>query len=393
VALPRLDSVTTPAALLDGDVLRRNIDAMAAAARAAGVRHWPHTKTHKSVAIARLQTEAGAAGLTVATMREAEQLASAGFEDLLIAYPPVGAWRLERLVRLADRVRVRVVLDGLDAVRLLDESCRGARVRIGYLWEVECGTGRSGSPAGAETSRLVAQALETASTAEFAGLMAFAGHAYLATSRSELGDIAEAEAHAVLSTAEELDAARIKTPALSVGTTPTARHLERQKGVTEIRAGNYVFNDATQVALGVAPPEDCALSVVATVVARPEPRRIILDCGSKALAAERLTPRSEGFGLVVGHDELRVERLFEEHAIVVSDEPCEIPLGARLRVIPNHACATANLHERLLVVADDEVVDVWPVGARGWDPYEPAAAVELSHASTSRAWRSGGKTG
>lgn len=368
---PELEAIRTPALLVDAGVLQRNIEAMAERAGRAGVEHRPHTKTHKSIAIAHLQREAGAAGMTVATLREAECLAAAGFDDLLVAYPPVGAARAERLAEIARQARVRVALDGLEAVRLLDEACRRADAWIGYLWEVECGTERCGTQPGEVTATLVDQAMGLAQHAEFAGLMAFAGHAYLTNGNEELGRVAEAEARAVLTTAEALAELGIEAPALSVGTTPTAHHLDRQRGVTEIRAGNYVFNDATQVTLGVAREDDCALSVLATVVSRPDPRRVILDCGSKALAAERLSPRTVGLGFVSGEPRLRVDRLFEEHAILTSDEPVGLPLGARLRVVPNHSCATANLHERMLIVEGEEVVDVWPIDARGWDRYEP----------------------
>jgi D-serine deaminase-like pyridoxal phosphate-dependent protein len=120
------------------------------------------------------------------------------------------------------------------------------------------------------------------------------------------------------------------------------------------------------VTLGVVPLERCALSVLATVVARPTERRLILDTGSKALAAEQLSPRSPGFGFVLGHPELLVERLYEEHAIVTSKEPSAVPIGERLAVVPNHACACVNLHEQMLVVDDGEVVDAWTIDARGW---------------------------
>lgn len=370
MTLPKLETVRTPALVVDGPLLQRNVAEMANRAREAGVEHRPHTKTHKSLAIARLQREAGAAGMTVATLREAECLEAAGFDDFLVAYPPVGVSRAERLAQLAERARVRVALDGLEAVRILDEACRRSGVRIGYLWEVECGTQRCGTQPGAETARLVGQAIELAEHAEFAGLLAFAGHAYLTNGSDELGRVAEAEAEAVLTTAAALAALGTDTPALSVGTTPTAHHLHRQRGVTEIRAGNYVFNDATQVTLGVAQEDDCALSVVATVVSRPDRLRAILDCGSKALAAERLSPRTVGFGFVPGFPDLTVDRLFEEHAVLTSESPIDLKIGAHLRVVPNHACATANLHERMLIVEDGEVVDIWPVDARGWDPYE-----------------------
>jgi D-serine deaminase-like pyridoxal phosphate-dependent protein len=141
-------------------------------------------------------------------------------------------------------------------------------------------------------------------------------------------------------------------------------------GITELRPGNYVFYDATQVALGVVPLERCALSVLATVTSRPARDRLILDAGSKALAAERMSALTPGFGRIEDHPGLRVDRLYEEQAIVHSDEPCEIPVGARVRVVPNHACAAVNLHSRMHVVEQDVVVDTWPVATREWTENE-----------------------
>lgn len=132
-----------------------------------------------------------------------------------------------------------------------------------------------------------------------------------------------------------------------------------------MRPGNYVFYDATQVALGLIEPPGCALTVLATVIGRPDPRRVILDAGSKALSAERLTPRAPGFGLVLGHAELTVERLYEQHAIISALRPSDLRVGERVRIIPNHACTTANLHRRVLVAENDDVVDIWSIGAAG----------------------------
>lgn len=364
--LPSLDEVQTPALLVDGPTLVRNVSEMAARAGAAGVGLWPHCKTHKTPEIAALQREYGAAGLTVATLREAEVFAAAGHTDLLVAYPPVGRGRLERLTELARDAHVRVVLDSESALAGLDEACMAAGVEIGWLWEVDCGTRRIGTLPGAETAQLVAPLARSYRHSPFAGVLSFAGFAYGAQSNEELRAIAAAERAAVRETAEELETLGVEAPDRSVGTTPTAHQLEEAEGVTEIRPGNYVFYDATQVALGLAQVERCALSVLATVVSRPDPRRLILDCGSKALAAERLTTRTPGLGLVAGHDELTVDRLFEEHAIVEAREPSSIPIGARLRIIPNHSCASANLHERMLVTEGDDVVDEWRIAARGW---------------------------
>jgi D-serine deaminase-like pyridoxal phosphate-dependent protein len=365
--LPDLDTVTTPSLVLDAAVLRENIRAMAERAREAGLELRPHSKTHKSIAVAKLQLEHGAAGLTVATAREAECFAAAGVDDLLVAYPPVGQWRLDRLTGLADNARVRVVLDSREAAELLDAACRRAGVRIGYLWEVDCGVGRVGTPPGVLTAELVAPVASSTRHAFFDGLMAFGGHAYAAGDREGIKAAALDERQALLETAEALATLGVETRAMSIGTTPTTHVLMASDGATEIRPGNYVFYDATQVALELVPKERCALSVIATVVARPSATRLILDCGSKALAAERLTDRTSGFGFVIGHEELAVERLYEEHAIVTSASAIDIPIGSRLRVVPNHSCATANLHEQMLVLEGDDVVDVWSIDARGWE--------------------------
>lgn len=384
-ALPGLGTVVTPALVVDGPALVENVTGMAARASAAGVQLWPHAKTHKSPEIARLQLDHGAAGITVATLREAECFADAGFDNLLFAYPPIGEWRLDALCRLAARVDVRVVLDGLETVALLDTACRRAGVPVRYLWEVDCGVGRSGTVPGSTTAQLIARATSEYSVASFDGLMTFGGHAYAAADSAGIAAAAQDEKDALQGTASALESLGIEARARSAGTTPTSHQLVEAGPITEIRPGNYVFYDATQVALGLVPEERCALSVLATVVARPDPRRVILDCGSKSLAAERLIPRTQTLGLVAGHPELAVERLFEEHAIVTAEEPTDLPLGARLRVIPNHACTTANLHAHMLVVEGEEVADVWSVDARGWDvsfatgrPASIAPAVEAA---------------
>ncbi|HZQ03877.1 MAG TPA: alanine racemase [Gaiellaceae bacterium] len=364
--LPRLESVPTPALVLDRSVLVENIAGMAARAAAAGVALRPHAKTHKSLAVASLQREHGAEGLTVATVHEAECFARAGFDDVLLTAPAIGAWRLERIVELAREARVRVSVDSTEAVTALDDACRLAGVAVGFLWEVDCGVGRFGTPPGRPSADAVARAAGAARYASFDGLLAFGGHAYAADDDAALDAAARDERAAVIETAELLRERGIDVPVLTVGTTPTSHRLGAADGITEIRPGNYVFYDATQVALGVVPLERCALSVLATVVSRPAPGRVILDAGSKALAAERLTPRTAGFGVVRGRPELRVERLYEEQAIVVADGASDLRVGDRVRVVPNHACTAANLHDELLVVEDGDVVDVWRVDARGW---------------------------
>jgi D-serine deaminase-like pyridoxal phosphate-dependent protein len=345
-------------------VLERNVARMAAHAAELGVELWPHVKTHKCAEVIAAQLAAGAAGVTAATPAEAELARDAGAPGILVAHPPASPDRLERIVALAGQVRLRVALDSEAVAEALDGACRAAGVRAGWLWELDCGVGRCGTAPGEATAERVAALARRLGAARFEGLLTFPGHAY----GGDVRGAAEDERRALASTTAALERLGVAVPTRSAGTTPTAWALADAGPVTELRPGNYVFHDATQVALGAAGPEDCALSVLATVVSRPDPRRVILDAGSKALAAERMTPLTPNLGHVPGHPGLVVERLFEEHAILTSADPVDLPVGARVAVVPNHACAAANLHDRMVVLSGGAPVGEWAIAARGWDP-------------------------
>ena len=354
----------TPALVVDRTVLDRNVRDMAERASAVGATLWPHAKTHKSTEIARAQLAAGAQGITVATVAEAETMAAAGVRDILLAYPPVDSWRLRRIVALAAGTRIVVTVDELATVMSLDNACTEAAVEIGYLWEVDCGNHRCGTPPGAPTADPVSRAVAASRGARYRGLMTFPGHAYNARDDAELKQIGRSEVDAVRSTERELSRRGIGSPVLSIGSTPTARHITDGAAGMQLRPGNYVFNDATQVALGVASVADCALTVLTTVISRPNPDRVILDAGSKALSSDHMTSKTEGYGIVCGLPGVKIERLYEEHAIARTDEPLEV--GTRVQVIPNHACTAANLHASAFVVENGSLVDTWSVAARGW---------------------------
>jgi D-serine deaminase-like pyridoxal phosphate-dependent protein len=372
-----LDLVVTPALVVDRDGVRANVEAMAARAAALGVDLRPHAKTHKSPVIAGLQRDHGAVGLTVATLPEAEGFAAAGVDDLVLSAPPIGDWRLDRLMSLARRVKLRVAVDDAETVAALERACARAGVGVGYLWEIDCGVGRFGTAPGEATAERLAAVADSTRHCSFDGLFTFGGHAYGATDRAGLLAAAADEAQAIAQTASALERRGIEVRVRSVGSTPTTHVMSSADGISEIRPGNYVFYDATQVALGLVPLDRCALSVLTTVVSRPAADRLIIDAGSKALAAERLTTLLPGFGQVVDHPELTVARLYEEQGIVTSAGRCSIPVGARLRVVPNHSCVAANLHDRMLVQEGDVVVDVWPVAFRGWR--SQPGGLELAH--------------
>jgi D-serine deaminase-like pyridoxal phosphate-dependent protein len=365
-SLHRLADVPTPALILDRKVLQQNIDDMAARTRAISLELRPHLKTHKSIEIARLQRSAGASGFTVATVNEAEVFASAGFDNLLLASPPVGKWRIDRLLDLARNSNLSVTLDSTTALLALDEASHKRGINLSFLWEIDSGVGRFGTLPGGPTASEIAEALPRLRSCTFAGLMTFGGRGYAVGSEAELERSAQGERDAISETVDALAAHGIDVRLGSIGSTPHASKLAPARGITETRPGNYVFNDATQVALGVADESRCALSVLTTVLARPTSERAIFDAGSKALASDHLTPRTTDFGFVLGQPQIRLQRLFEEHAIAAIPADIALDIGDRVRVVPNHSCASTNLHSQFLVVEDGNFIDVWPVDARGF---------------------------
>jgi D-serine deaminase-like pyridoxal phosphate-dependent protein len=362
-----MEAALTPRLLLDEPRLDRNILRMAERVRGLGGVLRPHVKTHKAGEIARRQLAAGAIGVTVATLHEAQVMLDAGVDDLLIAYPPVGAARLDALEQIAERCRLTVACSEHGHVQALAE--RG--LPLDFYWEVDCGAERLGTPPGAPSADAIERAASLGGP-RFRGLMAFAGHAYGVAEPDLRRGVAEQEHRALTHTAAELERRGIDAGTLSVGSTPLAS-LETPYA-TEYRFGNYVFYDATQVALGSASLEECALSVEATVIGVPASDRVILDAGSKALAAERMSGATSTFGIVRSYPELEVVQLYEEHAICRAAPGSQLPsLGDRVEVVPNHACTCANLHAAYNV-RSSRGEHRWSVEARGWQYQAPPVA-------------------
>src|SRR2546425_6001469 len=246
-----------------------------------------------------------------ATFTEAEVFADAGVDDLLIAHPPVGRPKLERLAALAARVRrLAVSLDDVGIAKTLPPS-------VEVLWEVDPGQHRVGTLPGEPTVKAVEELIRAIGAARFRGLITHGGHVYAAANQREPQTAAEQENQAVTATAEMLRKAGIEVRELSLGSTPTAG-LALRDGITEMRPGTYIYGDANQVTLGSQRIEDCALAVVATVVSTPAPDRAVVDAGSKALSADLRVAGLQGYGLVLDHNNLTVARLSEEHAIVIA---------------------------------------------------------------------------
>lgn len=354
-----LATVETPVAVVDLPTVRANARRVVDYCRRHGLTWRPHVKTHKSLGIARLQLDAGATGLTVATLHEAEVM-SAVCSDLLLAYPPVGPAKLERLVRLPEEVRLGVALDSPEVLYPLSRAVREAGRSIDVLVELDVGLGRVGVPDPEDAARLAAEVTELEGVS-FAGVLFYAGHIRSpGPERSRdlevLGDRLERVYRA-------LDARGLRPRVVSGGTTPTLWQSHEVPGLTEIRPGTCIYNDRDAVAQGAASAEDCAYTVLATVISTRIPGRAAVDAGSKALAKE--ARGGMGFAVVREHPEVTVTALSEEHGVLdLQGSDWRPRVGDRIHLVPNHVCVSVNLQDHLLAV-DGRRVESWPIEARG----------------------------
>jgi D-serine deaminase-like pyridoxal phosphate-dependent protein len=361
-----LPAVETPAILIDLDVVERNAAHMQDKADRHGVALRPHIKTHKIPELALMQLRLGAAGVATAKVSEAEVMAAAGISDIFIANQVVTERKLERLVDLGRRSRVAVGLDSATAARRLSRVCVAAGATVEYLIEIDCGLHRCGVQPGEPAVRLF-ETVRGLEGLRFKGIFSHAGHAYGSRSHAELEEIARQESLLMAETARQFGNLGSTPEVVSVGATPTVQTWDGHPAITELRPGNYIFNDATQVSLGAATPGDCALTVLATVISRPAAERAVIDAGSKVFSLDRGvhgTEKVSGFGMVLGRN-ATLERLSEEHGIMSVDPDETLQVGDAVRVIPNHACPVVNLFDGAYGVRGGEVVAEFKIAARG----------------------------
>ncbi len=360
--MPSIEDLPTPSVLIDLDVLEANVRAMQARARTAGVRLRPHAKTHKSPEVGRLQLAAGAAGLTLAKTSEAEVFASLGFEDIFLGYPIVGADKARRLLALADRIRLAVGVDSEVGARSLGDVFHAAGRRLPVRLKIDCGYHRVG--VAPEDAVAAARRIAALPGIAFSGVFTHGGQGYAGRTAAEVSEAGRLEARVVAAAAEAIRAAGLPVDEVSLGSTPTARAGMSEPGVTETRPGTYVYNDFSQVNLGSCRLEDCAMTVVATVVSSPAPDRAVVDAGSKTLSNDPLRPADGGHGAILGRRS-RLARLSEEHGVIAVEPGESFAVGERVRILPNHACNVSNLHDRLVAVRDGRVEGQITVAARG----------------------------
>ena len=357
------DVPSTPGLVIDAGVAKRNIDRLADYARAHRLRVRPHTKTHKSVRVARMQVKAGAGGLTVAKAGEAEVMAAAS-DDLLVAYPALDPHRCHRLAALAGRATVRVAVDSEQAVDALASAARDAGATIGILADLDVGFHRTGvqSP---EAALALAQHVGQTRGVRLDGLFFYPGHVWSPADQQAalLGPVAEQVAAALaLWRRHGLDA-----PIVSGGSTPTAYQSHLVGPQTEIRPGTYVYNDMNTVLAGFCALDDCAARLVCTVVSTAVPGKVVLDAGTKTLTSDRNATKPEsGHGHIIEYPQAKIVRLSEEHGEVdVSACDRSPKLGERVHVIPNHICPCVNLQDAAWWRQPDGTLEPLPIDARG----------------------------
>jgi len=333
----------TPVGYLDLDRVRANARRVASYAAEHGLTWRPHIKTHKSREVARIQLAAGAAGLTVATPREAEVMAPLT-DDLLLAYPPVGEARIRRLVRLPDSVRLTVALDDEAVLGPLARAFHAVGRQVEVLVELDAGLGRVGLPH-AEAVTTLARQVAACDGAGFRGILFYPGHVRM-PQEEQAPHLAEV-ARRVGTVLDALEAAGLPPDVVSGGSTPTLWQSHHVPGMTEIRSGSCIFFDREAVDVGAATTSDLAYTVLATVVSTAVAGRAVVDAGSKALAKEVRGPG--GFGFVLEHPEVRVAGLSEEHGVLdLENSEWRPSIGDRVRLVPNHVCVSVNLQDRLL---------------------------------------------
>jgi D-serine deaminase-like pyridoxal phosphate-dependent protein len=342
----RLD---TPAVIVDLDRVEANIDRLQRYLDAHGIVNRPHIKTHKVPEIARRQVAAGAVGITCQKVTEAEVMADEGIADIFIPYNILGQTKLERLVRLAGRVRLSVTADSAVTVQGYAGAAAAAGLELTVLVEFDSGTQRCGVQSPQEAAEL-ARTIARSSGLRFGGLMTFPHNA-----------TSDAFVH---ETRGLLAQDGLTVTCVSYGGTPGMWTAHERTEVTEYRAGTYVYGDRAILKSGAMTLDQLALSVLCTVVSRPTAERGILDGGSKTFSSDLLG--LEGHGLILEYPEARFYGMSEEHGHVDFSACAARPaIGERVTVIPNHVCPVSNLFDAVVGMRAGKVEAVLPVAARG----------------------------
>jgi len=342
--------IDTPAILIDVNHVQANLKKAQAHADAIGVKLRPHIKTHKLPFFARRQIEAGAVGITCQKLGEAEVMADAGIIDIFLPYNILGKEKLERLYSLHQRITISVTVDNATSLDGLEKRFTNEGRPLTVLVECDTGMGRCGVQTPEEALEL-ARHIDQSKGLKFGGLMT-----YPATGKAEQAEQWLVEARNLLA------ANGLQCETISSGGTPDMWRSPKESVVTEYRPGTYIYFDRYQVGQGAATLDDCALTVLSTIVSHPTLDRAIIDAGSKSLSSDTLGLAD--FGELAGRPDARVTGLSEEHGTLKGDI-AGLKVGDKVRVIPDHVCVVSNLFDEVHLISGDDVIDILPVAARG----------------------------
>lgn len=362
----RLNEIKTPALILDYNIMEKNIMRMQAKADQNNVKLRPHIKTHKCIEIAEIQEKSGAEGITVSTIQEAIYFSNFGFSDITWAFP-LNKDYIDVALKLMKKINFAVLIDSFEAFELIKEKCILHRQKANVWLEIDTGQHRSGVNPNSEYAKRLFYNLIESKYLNFLGILTHAGHSYQAQSISEIKQISNEERNTMVEFKNSLKHA--KDFLISIGSTPTISHSDKIDGVDEIRPGNYVFYDYTQVLLGCCKIEDCALSVLSTIVSiNKNLNYIVIDAGalalSKDLGAHQIN-NYNGYGVVLYNNfsELYVSKVTQEHGIIFLKENQinKFKYGDKIRILMNHSCLTVPLFDYYNVVKDGELIDRWKI--------------------------------
>jgi D-serine deaminase-like pyridoxal phosphate-dependent protein len=347
------------------DIAERNIKNALTVLSSVNISHRPHIKVHKSVALAKLQQKLGCRGVTCAKLGEAEVMADGGINDILLAYPVIGADKLERYRALFTRegMCIRTVINSIPGAQGLSGLGVSLGRRLPVLIELDGGIRRGGLPNG-ETLATFGKAVKDMPGLRIEGVEYYGGDIYACKSKEDVRLRARRERDEILEAAETLRSLGIDISILSGGSSFSMFFPEEIAGLTEVRAGNYIFNDCARFGMGLIAVEDCALRVYSTVVARPDSETAIIDAGSKTLTTDTVRSR-EGYGYVAEAPDAVIYKLNEEHGFVKREGGLGWEIGQTVAVIPNHACTVPNLCDEIYAMRGDVFEGPIRIEARG----------------------------
>ena len=363
--------IDTPSLVLDIDILKANVNELLKICHAHGVSLQPHAKTHRTPEIGLLQQELGCDGLCVAKVGEAEGFASAGVKKITVAYPVIGASKVERARILSTSIDLTLAVDSVAGAKSIGEVFAAHSQVCSVLLIIDTGLGRDGVlPADAPK---IAQTINAVPGVKVVGVMTHEGTVYGAPDKVSMIAAAKKVSEMMVETSQAINSAGVEISRVSMGSSASARVAATVTGVNQIRPGIFAFNDLGQIALGNANLQNCAVRILSTVVSRPTSTTAVIDAGSKSLSADLLPAKEHrdeypGHGLIIGKSGWIIERLSEEHGMLKwmgDGEPSSLDIGEQIQIIPNHVCTTFSSLNESVVVSKGEVINRWRTFAPG----------------------------